>query len=93
VNFLQTDAVTHSQAMSDPTASPAGVDTLRSFSSGAASVLNHTTLLIKRTNTATQKDRNLIVPRNPTLCSGEMTQLPVQPSKEVELIPQRPRAA
>ena len=93
VNFLAPDTRTDSQAMSDPTASPARVGTLPSFSSAAAGVLNHATLLIKRTTTARPKDRNVIVPRKPTFCTGEMTQLPAQPSNEVELIRQRPRAA
>jgi hypothetical protein len=95
-DFLRPDAVPHSQLMSDPTAKRAGVDTLRLFSSAAAGALNHTTSLIKRTNTATQKDGNLIVPtkvRDLTLRCGEMIQQPATPPNLVETIPQRPRAA
>jgi hypothetical protein len=95
-DFLRPDAVPRSQLMSGPTAKPAGVDTLRLYSSAAAGALNHTTSLIKRTNPATQKDGNVIVPTNEsdlTFRCGEMIQQPDAPPNPVETIPQRPRAA
>jgi hypothetical protein len=90
-DFLRPDAVTHSQLMSDPTTKCAGVGTLRLFSSLGAAAPNHTTPLIKRTNTATQMDRNLIMPIKES--DGEMIQQSATPPNPVETILQRPRAA
>jgi len=55
-DFLRSDA--------NPTATCAAVDTLRQLGSGRCSGPHHqhTSWLIKRSNTGTQKDRNVIVP-------------------------------
>ena len=84
------------EAVPNPSTERAGIATLRLFSSAAAGALNDTTPLVKRTNTAIQRDRNFIVPRKGsdlTFRCGEMIQQPPTLANPVETIPQPPRAA
>ena len=86
-DFSRPDAIPHSQVMPGLTPKRAGVGALGSSSSTAAGALSHTTLLIKRTKTATQNDENLIVPTN------ESDPQPALPPKPVETVSEPSRAA